>query len=306
VQIFDKDFSKMLNNHDCDLLMPWKGFLPLCVPKLLIAYFISSQAKQSTTLDTGFHDYFGIFMEMNCLNILIPCGLICYYVYAGLYMDSNKMYHLDLFPPEYIFICLPLLYVCFTVILPVLKILVASKKSRKIHPDINREPISGSSETPSPFQNITKILQDPKALEQFRDHAKKSLCSENVDFCVAVLAFKNQQPIFDRKSSQVISMKFLQHNEEKTHQVCVQILNDFVANRAPFEVNLSSAQKTRILQFSDFETFCLLEPSRRFAIFDEAENEILKLLTENLLKTFHQNYKNKPANKVTVNFWARC
>ena len=39
---------------------------------------------------------------------------------------------------------------------------------------------------------IDLILQDESTALKFRQHAKKALCAENVDFCVEIECFKNE------------------------------------------------------------------------------------------------------------------
>jgi len=131
-------------------------------------------------------------------------------------------------------------------------------------------------------KNSTKvhvILQDKKGAEELRAAAQKAFCVENVDFCNAVLSYKiaaeKKQWRFQLKLSTVPST-FL-HNE------LLKIIDNFVADGSPSEVNISSGYKNDILQYKNFELFSSLDAHQRSSIFDKASTEIAKILFDNLL-----------------------
>ena len=97
---------------------------------------------------------------------------------------------------------------------------------------------------------ITLILQSDVSAKLFREHAQKSLCAENVDFCLELLAFKN------RVNNWIGGPPT---RSVELHTNLISIIDEFIADDSPSEVNISSNQKKTILKLRDFENFSILQ-----------------------------------------------
>jgi len=143
--------------------------------------------------------------------------------------------------------------------------------------------IMSISSNPSSAKRPTKvhaILQDKKGAEELRTAAQKAFCVENVDFCNAVLSYKisavtRRWRWTKHSNSRIETAKFL-------HAEFMKIIENFVADGSPSEINISSADKNEILQYRDLELFLSLDKSQQATILDRASAEIEKVLFQNL------------------------
>jgi len=143
------------------------------------------------------------------------------------------------------------------------------------------------------------ILRNLKENESIREKAKEAFCEESVDFIVQVKLYRAvAEKGVQECSPDSNALRFL-------HTAFYQIVKMFVAYRAPCEVNLSSCNKTNILQFADFDRFAALDPSERMTVFDEAVCEIEGILRNNLL-CFPVNFSNTPREHKAKHWSLRC
>ena len=70
----------------------------------------------------------------------------------------------------------------------------------------------------------------------------------------------------------------------------VSIINEFVKENSPSEVNISGCQKSKILQYQSIQAFSLLDKMDGLQIFDEAIQKVEKILQQNLLGSFLNMY----------------
>jgi len=126
------------------------------------------------------------------------------------------------------------------------------------------------------LKSVHEMLLDPTESEKLRETALAAFCVESVDFCLAVVSYRNQ-------CDEILKRGVLYDSLEILHNTFQNISNTYIADNASDEVNVSSAHKANILKFRDFQAFRLLHPLKMATVFDESYVEIEKVLTHNLI-----------------------
>jgi len=216
----------------------------------------------------------------DCLGIqreefaLRPVGLffMVYVVYAQLCFEGKLQEKVD--PDEVLFFAIFFADMIFLV-LPTGKVLVRKFLGLFIEAPgkVNKVYVCPVTQGGRHFKTASQLLKDETYSQLLRQHALRYFCAENVDFCVEVYRFKAR---CEHAHETIISL----------HKACFQIIQEFVTDGSPCEVNLPASQKSQILRFIKFETFCTLESPERRSIFDEALQEIENLIQRNIFDSF--------------------
>jgi len=291
--LLDK-FGNSLSKHngcECYFLLPWVAHTPyfiFCVAVNLWTNFLTkkSATEESTT------DSFGIHSERTVENLTMGPLLALQIVFAQLcFEDKISKYHSV---SNFLYILPPFSHAMINVVSPAIRALTGFyKKGPKKTQRLTRYRIQRKSKVikvgcaaitvgdqPLSTQNIVRnksglvldILQNEEQAALFKTHAKKNFCGESVDFCREVSQYKQVHV----------------ENSDKTHlyQKFLTIIEEFVVNNAPCEVNISSSQKAHILQYKNESVFECAEVAAIINVFDNARVEVAKMLADNLLSSF--------------------
>jgi len=122
---------------------------------------------------------------------------------------------------------------------------------------------------------IHEMLLDPTDAENLREKAAATYCTENVDFCLGVIAYR-------KHIEGVLKQGSMYENWEGIHCSFSHIINTYIVEGSSQEVNLSSQQKKCILKYQNSQELSTLHPMKMATVFDDALAEIEHLLAENL------------------------
>jgi len=122
---------------------------------------------------------------------------------------------------------------------------------------------------------VREKLQNKTTALELREQAAKAYCEESVDFCMDVIAYR-------QAVENILTQGLLYSNLTSMHSSFSQIVVKYIKEKSPFEVNISSQQRTDILKFVTFETYSSIHPLKIATIFDKAFAEIEKVLAENI------------------------
>jgi len=125
---------------------------------------------------------------------------------------------------------------------------------------------------------VHKMLLDPKGAENLREVASAAFCSENVDFCLAVITYRMH-------IEGILKLGMLYEHLEEIIPWFLEIVKTYIADGSPKEVNISSQHKKCILKFQSTEDLSSLHPIKMATIFDDSLAEIERLIASNLLVT---------------------
>jgi len=273
---FDQMYLKMARKEQCFFLLPIWDYAPTSIVYFIVRGILAAKVRrvEGRQKDKS-GDYFGISGELKVGSIVFFCLFVAYFGYTfNFFRGWSKSEHTS---AGFLAAWIPFSSVIFTVVLPVLKVFAARKNQQR-----NKTVKSKKNSRYANFLPVRAILADVQMTEKLRKHARRSLCGETVDFCVEVNAFKEKSEVFKFKEKQ----PFSDENKKVLHRLFLNILEEFVSDGSPSEVNISYEQKTRILQFKDFEEFCLLDTIEISSLFDEAQAEVEKLVQDNLMDSF--------------------
>jgi len=263
-------FSAALVQEKCRLLMPWWEFMPQIAVSLILRVILGTIRHRRSLKELGSNtrcDFCGIDFELNAATVVGGGFLILYLVYAN-FFSSKTFDHPEpgkLFPPEYVLAMVPAVSCLMTLSVPCVKFLCATKRSPKVYMSLDSSP-----------QRIVEILGNSKRARAFREIAKEAMCAESVDFCLEVLLYKNNAKVEEDINSDTVCL----------HRNFMSIVSEFIIDKAPQEVNISSECKKEIMQYRDYSQFCSLGHAKQHAVFDEAEKELHFLLRANVLDSF--------------------
>jgi len=277
VKKFDSYYIAMAKSNTCYFLIPFWDFIPNLVVYASLRVFLTSKLQQTSSLKgNAAKDYFGISSELTATNVVVFLLLIAYFAYTYHFVDGEI--DSELSKAGSILTAAYFASVIFTLTLPVLKVLRTKTHRRKKQKF--RSIIVNPSFRSSREFDIRSIWCDAALTRQFREHAQRSLCAENVDFCVEVNAYKNVAASLNEIECP------MQQTKEKLYKIFLKIIEEFLCHTSPSEINISFNQKSHILQFKHPECFFALESSLIGCIFDEAQAEIEKVLQDNLGSSF--------------------
>ena len=185
------------------------------------------------------------------------------------------------FPTSFVLIFLPVTNGFAAIIIPSVKMLlqVINRRGRK-YKDILRKN-EGHSEGRVINSKKVGILLDSGHADLLRKHAVRNFCSESVDFCIDAIAYKCQGESFLRQGYQSQQLK-------RMHESFLTIVDEFISNNSPSEINISSSQKARLMECKNFEVFASKGLHQVTTIFEESKSEMEQLLAENILDSFFQ------------------
>lgn len=118
----------------------------------------------------------------------------------------------------------------------------------------------------SPLDSIEGVLATPRLREKFRAFVKFAFASENLDFYEGVEALDQ-----------------IKGNDAQFKALAVQLVQNFIADEAPQQVNISAEQRKVLMAAMDGDDVAFI----RFA-FDVARKEIVDLMKRN----FHNRFRN--------------
>jgi len=122
---------------------------------------------------------------------------------------------------------------------------------------------------------VHTMLGNQAQAAELRQKAAALFCEENVDFCRETIQYK-------QKAEEILGRGFLYDNLENLHSSYLQIVEQFIGDDSPNQVNISCKQRVDILNVRNFKDFVLLHPLRIVTIFDEASREIELVLCNNI------------------------
>jgi len=279
--------------NECYFLFPLSCAIPfaaaLIVARSLMAYEISKYANKNR--DTS-PDHLGVSNELFWSSLLSTMiGLVYFpYVTHCSWSESNNRYIVA----DSLFVMMPFANGLLAVIVPTIRTLISVKlraveKNQNIVVRPRSLKVLCSSKTRSKYscpKSVHEILQDNQQASMFRNFAQKMLCAESVDFCLEVIEYQNS--ISKTQEKGFLSDHF---DTEALYQRYYAILEEFVLNNSPCEVNISGTQKASLLKYKTLEAFKMLSPDELAVLFDPAVDEIEKLLHDNLLSLFTKNAK---------------
>jgi len=287
-QNFDSYYISMVEKDTCFFVLPVWDYIPSLIVYVSLRIFLAAKVRQTSSVKgDASKDYFGIYKEVKITNVVFAVLIIAYFGYTYHFVVGGAVPHSELSNASKILTANYFGSVIMTLLLPVLKVLFSRKKKRKIR-RVNvtsQRSLSSSQEF-----DVKRIWYDAKLTNQFREHAQRSLCAENVDFCTEVLGYKI-------KAENLTEIGCPIHTKEKLHQIFVKINEEFVCDNSPSEINISCAQKSHILQYMHPEYFLALDTSSVGSIFDEAQAEIEKVLQSNLGSSFSVQYMSHPSEE---------
>jgi hypothetical protein len=122
------------------------------------------------------------------------------------------------------------------------------------------------------FSNLSDILNSKKGVEKFKNFLNGEHSSENIDFWLAVDAYKKKP---DQNTAR-------------------NIYEEFVSDNAKTQVNLSASNKTNLDEIfnSDKNLDEIFNSNKKNKIFDNAQNEIFILMSTDSLKRFKEGEQN--------------
>jgi len=293
IQHLSKEYFKMALEETCFFLMPWWEFLPQIVPIFVGRIFLVMRSKER------FVDNYGIFLELRAFQIAAITVF-------SLYIICTKNLVHNPFPSSYILVVVPITGCFVNVTVPCIKVLLEKKAicMKKVGKDgrqgrkfgkycvitVKRSIVRSSrapvirSQSRKHFEEkesqISIILNEPNQAEAFREHAKRYFCTESVDFCAEVLWYKHSTEIECLTRSV----------QTQIYEYFLGILNEFIMPGATSEVNISHSQKQHLLQYKNFDQFSTLSRLEIRAVFNEAEQEVEKVLKP-ILCSFQATYK---------------
>ncbi|CAM9904560.1 unnamed protein product [Hapterophycus canaliculatus] len=110
----------------------------------------------------------------------------------------------------------------------------------------------------------------------FGEYCQKSLCGESFEFLLGVFEFKAMLDDMSENTDRGFG-GFGGH---------LAIVNDYIKDGSHSEVNIASRTKRDITRYTKFKDFALLSLEARKGIYNDAENEVSKMLGDNLLNKF--------------------
>jgi len=262
----------------CNYLLPWQNFVPTFVPFVVGRIVSAYKIKSSGTMENNsFQDFFGVSKEIKISNVGIPIVML-YFILSS---DSRFDRILHGFPRSFILIFLPVTNGLAAIIIPSIKLVLKAIHVRKLKPQSNHTFVV-RSDARVDIKSVSNILESDAA-DLFRKHAVRCLCSESVDFCIDAIAYK-------RHGESLVNIEgaYQPQHLKLMHERFLKIVDEFISNNSPCEVNISGLQKARILKFKNFEIFATLGQQQVVTIFEEAKKETELLLAVNILDSFFQ------------------
>jgi len=303
--------SAVRNAEKCYFLMPLQVNVPqfgaLVVSRFLMAWKIRNGCDDSSAV----MDYYGIYKEMIAANISALTVIPAYLAYAHACMSGKVR---ETFPAEFVLIIFPCMGGLIFLIVPGINFIFVKyqhscckrQKTVPVHaqifsPDhedledwdsqINENEMLDLQLSSSLDQSflprkriVSYILHDKYESKHFRKHAQKSLCAENVDFYLEILSINKMGQTFGMRPAEPPTA----HQTSLLHEKFCSMCNEFVADGAPSEVNLSCEHKRAILLYNCEKTFLSLDLNEILMIFEETKSELEKIMATNLLRTYLQ------------------
>jgi len=272
----------------CYFELPYVAAIPFAANTLVVRLFMIAQTKKYGTLSgDSLVDYLGVSKELQYINLTSLVTPV-YLTYAHYCVVTNMD---KFFPADYLFGCALVADASGSVIIPAIKVLCGFKKQKKCTPSqpilICVKSAPNYIDEASIQMTVSDILRNKVLSELLRKHAQKYLCAENVDFCLEIIEYKDR---FVCKCN--VDLESNQHSAQDDNYKALayrhyrSIIEEFVVENSPSEVNISSTEKASILQFTDVDAFSSLSDVQCAAIFDKASREIEKLIRQNLLGSF--------------------
>jgi len=278
----------------CFFLLPWQAHLPFLVIVFAVRVCTSTNILIKVPIEENENDDFGIFSEHLGMDIFMTSSLCTHWIFAQL-CSIGKLQKF-LFLSDYLYMLPFLGHTLVGLGIPCLKVFV-SKRNRKmvkiyvqtfsamenqIKPNIASEVLDlevtyEKSEGSCPASSLLQILNDDNKCSRLKKVAKKHFCSENVEFLIEAFAFKEevQDKIIYKAAIDECDLTSLRN-------LFLSVVNEFIVNNSPCEVNLSFNQKEAILQLLDYSLFSSLDTQILFHVFDSAILEISKIVQDNL------------------------
>jgi len=111
---------------------------------------------------------------------------------------------------------------------------------------------SAKLQNPSLYlKEVHEILVRPADAKTFREKARAAFCAENVDFCLSVIEYRH---LVD----DILKQGTMYDNLDSMHSSFLNIINSYIADGSPNEVNISFQQKKNILKFFNPQDFSSL------------------------------------------------
>eukprot|EP00903_Cladosiphon_okamuranus_P015053 g13926.t1 len=134
---------------------------------------------------------------------------------------------------------------------------------------------------------LDSILHFPPLLEAFEGYCRRALCSESLMFLLHVEALEKTL-----RHGRTITA--LSDCEESQHfETFVHVVDKYIRDGSPFEVNIDSRTKREILDAIDSKAFHELTLDDKCRILARAAKEIRKVLTDNLCLKFQVTHEYK-------------
>jgi len=274
-------YIKTLHTRDikCHFLLPWWNYLCVFSSNLLLAFLWYS--KIETKPIEKINDNFGIYREVKLLKhsaffilLYVICSQLCESGILQEKMPLALLLMLNIFVVAILAVTSPALMVLLGKLAKLLRIRCQTHckvTSIKVIPVVE---FPDGCIAKMELNTVSQILADDNCAKQFRAHSQRHWCAENVDFCLEVSRYKS---LCDPEN--MITSIY------ECYTCFTAIVEEFVKDGAPCEVNLSGRQKAAILKVKNLQTYQDFGHART-KIFDEAQQEIQRLLKENLLCSF--------------------
>ncbi|CAM9451617.1 unnamed protein product, partial [Ectocarpus fasciculatus] len=149
----------------------------------------------------------------------------------------------------------------------------SSQHGRESHVDSNR---------------LAGIMNYPPLREAFGEFCQKSLCSESFQFLLDAAEFRGaivEGPVDGDANGSAEEGKEAPIHTSGLGDVTA-IVNEYITDGAPSEINIGSDTKHDIMEQAKFEAFASLDQDARKLIFVNAEREIRRILEDNLMARF--------------------
>eukprot|EP00752_Nemacystus_decipiens_P011672 g10359.t1 len=128
---------------------------------------------------------------------------------------------------------------------------------------------------------LHQVMHVPPLLEAFTTFCTKALCSESLMFLLDVEAFS-------------AGLEDAAADSAAGYERCVEIVDKYIREGSPFEVNIEDKTRNEILRATDRKVFMELTLEGKGTLLNKASKEIDKMLADNLYSKFRASaeYKN--------------
>jgi len=284
--------SQSQRDGNCYFLLPWQIHLPFFILVVGTRVFMNRLTKQNA-IEEKIIDDLGVCIESAAVDVG-EVTLVTLHMAFAQSCSAHKIAR-GCFLSDYSYMLCFCSHALIGLAAPVFKVFNGDKISRislKYRRPRKFKIVCTDRKSSKHLQlskrgfSLADVLKDEKDAKELRALARRKLCAENVDFLMEV---EKYETIGEKINNQPQDILACTDNPLviQLHTKYLDIVNEFVVNNAPSEVNLSSSQKADLVKFKDSRIFCSqLSKEEMLHVFKNSKAEIGKLIKENILPSF--------------------